>query len=334
MLFAATAFGQSVSPADDAYHYAAWSSTQHPGNYIEWWYFNLYDSQHNIQGIFSYFITDPQNLTGHGLAQIGAVAYTPQGNITEVDQYPTTSFSASSSEANLQIGSNAIQFVNATTYNIIGQSADQRLQWNLQYVQQADPWFAAQNMHVGNLQWESMDWLLYMPSATITGQLTIDGLSYTVSAPGYHDHNWGEWVFSNALWNWAQYSQPGLVFDLGDFIGGPAGLASIEIQGQRTVFTKDQYQFVHTRWAFDTETRQWYPVQSQFRAQNAQIEVQLTMDVISTDPLRGPLPFPLPDVIIYEQTSRYTGTVQQIGTRLAPLTFQGNGFKEYTATKR
>ena len=328
--------GQGVTASDDAYHYPSWAGGQHDGNYIEWWYFNFYDAQQNVQGIFSYFITDPQNLTGFGQAQVAAVAYSQSGVVSEVDTYPVSAFSASSDQANVQIATNSIQVVSADTYRIVGQSLDGRLQWDLQYVSQQSPWFAADRMAVGSLSWESMSWLVYMPRAAIVGQVVIDGQAYTVNAPGYHDHNWGEWIFSNAMWNWAQYSQPGLAFDLGDFIGGPAGLASVEFQGERTVFTKSQYTLVHTKWAFDTGNQKWYPVDSVFSANSGGVTILLNMHVVSTDPLRGNLPFPLPDVIIYEQTTQYDGLILKQGSSGQPLflAFHGNGFKEYTAKTR
>ena len=326
----------NISLADDAYHYGAWANGQHDGSFIEWWYFNFYDAQQNVQGIVTYFVVDPQNLTGHGLAQVAAVAYTPSGVVREVDVYSTNAFSASSKRADVQIDASTIQVKNPNAYRIAGQSLDARLRWDLQYTQQMDPWFAADRMPVGTLSWESMDWLIYMPRASVDGQLVIDGHTYSIAASGYHDHNWGEWIFSNALWNWAQYSQPGLAFDLGDFIGGPSGIASIELAGQRTVFSKGQYGLLHLQWAFDSENQKWYPVQTLFWAENKAVALVLTMKAVATEPLRGDLPFPLPDVIIYEQTASYDGLIwkkNSDGSRQAAIPFHGQGFKEYTAKK-
>jgi len=330
------AHGQSVGQADDAYHYAEFAGAPHAGNYTEWWYFNFYDAEQNVQGIFSYFVTDPANLTGFGQSQMAAVAYGPGGIVTELDQYPVTDFSASSDRANVQVAANSVQAITGGLYSITGQSSDGRLQWNLLYASQLSPWFAASGISVGNLSWETMSWLVYMPRAAVTGQLVIDGNSYTVRAPGYHDHNWGEWIFSNAMWNWAQYSQPGFAFDLGDFIGEPAGVASVEFQGTRTVFTKDQYSLVHTKWALDTANQNWYPIESVFSANNGTVQVVLTMQAVNTDPLRANLPFPLPDVVIYEQTATYTGLIVNKASAqgAVPVAFHGSGFKEYTAKTR
>ncbi len=334
---ASVAEGQGVSLADDAYHYRDWADGHHDVNYIEWWYFNLFDSQQNLQAIFTYFVADPTNLAGIGLAQLTAVAYTPNGIVSLNDVYSPDVFSASYDQADVQIEANRIEVVDADTYRIVGATRNGRLSWDLTYARQAPSWFAADRMVVGTLPWEQMSWLVYMPRAAVTGELTVDGQTYTVAASGYHDHNWGEWVFTNALWNWAQYSEPGLSFELGDFIGGPVGVASLEVQGERTVFTTDQYRLVHTRWAYDEADRTFYPVETLFFAEDATTRLSLTLRVTTTDVLRGELGARLPVALIYEQTAEYTGRLWQkspSGAWRLAKSFQGGGFKEYTAKTR
>jgi len=325
-----------VGLTDDAYHYRFWADGQHDGNYIEWWYFNLFDAEQDLQAIFTYFIADPDNRSGHGLAQVAAVAYTAEGTISAIDLYPPQLFSASYDQADVQIQSNAIQVSDADTYRIVGASHDGRLSWDLIYRREAAPWFAADGMRVGRFAWEQMGWLIYMPRAQVGGQVEVDGRVYAIHAPGYHDHNWGEWIFTNALWNWAQYSEPGLAFEMGDFIDKPIGVASIESQGERTVFTKTQYQLTHTRWAFDSRNRIRYPVETALRAENETRRLILTMQAIDTHPLRGDLPLPLPDAIIYEQTARYEGQLWEkngAGEWVLSASIRGDGFKEYTARR-
>src|SRR5215472_16017956 len=92
-LFAATfstssrATTSGVTAADDAYHYREWAGSVHDVNYTEWWNFNLFDSEHNLQAIFTYFIADPANLAGIGQSQLTAVAYTPAGIVSVNDLY-------------------------------------------------------------------------------------------------------------------------------------------------------------------------------------------------------------------------------------------------------
>jgi hypothetical protein len=332
------AVAQDVPPADDAYHFRYWADGRHDANYIEWWYFNLFDAQQNVQAVFTYFVADPANLTLYGVAQLVAVAYSPAGIVSVVDSYSSDSFSAAYDKADVQIGTSAIEVVDASTYRIVGATQDGRLSWDLTYVKESDAWAAADRITVGSVPWERMSWLVYMPRAAVSGKVTIDGQVYEVAASGYHDHNWGEWIFTDALWNWAQYSAPGFSFELGDFIGQPVGIASLDVQGRRTVFTKDQYRLVHTRWAYDGEDRQPYPVETLFVAEDPTTRLILTLRATATDTLRGeapiPLPFPPPVAVIYEQTAEYDGWFQQkdpSGNWLPPVSFGGGGFKEYTA---
>jgi predicted secreted hydrolase len=341
LLIGSSAFGgfaaaEDVALADDAYHYRYWADGRHDNNYIEWWYFNLFDAEQDLQAIFTYLVADPENRSGRGLAQIAAVAYTTQGIVSEIDLYPPNLFSASYAQADVQIEAHTIQVMDADTYRLVGATRNHRLAWDLTYVRQARPWFAIDRMRVGLLRWEQMGWLIYMPRAEVSGQVVVDGQVYAINAPGYHDHNWGEWIFSNALWNWAQYSEPGLAFEMGDFIDKPVGAASIEFQGERTVFTKDQYQLTHTQWAFDAENRRRYPIETTLVAENDTRRLVLTLRAIKTDPLRGDLPFPLPDAIIYEQTARYEGQLLERNTTgewVLSASISGHGFKEYTARR-
>jgi hypothetical protein len=229
---------------------------------------------------------------------------------------------------------NTIRVAADGRYLIKGSSRDGRLVWDLAYVPEAAPWLAADPMPVGRLAWEKMSWLVFMPRARVTGTLTVDARVFVIDASGYHDHNWGEWIPTDALWNWAQFSSPRAALEIGDFIGKPIGVVSLDLDGERTVFTRDQYSLVHTRWAWDPVNALFYPVDSKLTADNGSLRVQVTLHAIATDPLRGDLPAPLKDLIIYEQTARYSGWVWDRtpdGARRLRALLTGTGFKEYTA---
>jgi hypothetical protein len=174
-----------------------------------------------------------------------------------------------------------------------------------------------------------MSWLVYMPRAKVTGTLTVDGQTSAIDTFGYHDHNWGQWNFVGDSWNWAQYSQPGLVFDLGDFPGNPVGRARVEIAGKEVVFSASEYTLTHTKWAFDKQHNLFYPVQSIFSAENGDLKAVIVMDVQKTEPLSSGPP---PSAVIYEQPTHFTGSVTLQGqSASSPILFEGDGFKEYTA---
>ena len=322
--------GNIGEPAD-AYHLFYWLGTAHLAGYTEWWYFNFYDEAHNVQAIFSYLINNPLNLSGGlfpiGVSDMAAVAYTPAGIVTESDYFFTSSFSAQYDQANVNIGNqNAIQVIDADTYEVSGRSQDGRLAWNLLYQREAPSWAAAQNVNVASDPWQLMSWLVYMPRAAVSGTLAVDGVTYYIDAPGYHDHNWGEWNLNQVTWNWAQYSDSNVTFDLGDFPNKPGGIASIAVNGQQFLFQSGQYSLTHTQWAYDFTNGLFYPTQSLFQAFNGTALVGIVMNVLQTDPLTTPVA--PPKAVIYEQTVTYSGQCW-IGGR--PVNFSGDGFKEYTA---
>jgi hypothetical protein len=334
LLLGLTAIGhsQDVPESADAYHFRDWSGSTHLANYTEWWYFNVYDASNNLQAIFSYLINNPANQPGGlfflGISDMSVVAYTNQGIVSEGDLYFANSFSAEYDKANVQIGNNTITVINPDLYELKGASRDGRISWDLTYRRTAQSWYAAQGFNVASEPWQLMNWLLYMPAAAVSGTLTVDGIAHNVKASGYHDHNWGEWDLTRVPWNWAQYSQPGLTFDLGDFPNKPGGIASISVNGRREIFQSGQYWLFHRAWAYDGTHNAYYPTQSVFLANNGKAWVTLEMSVQRTDPLSAPLPPWVPNAIIYEQTAAYSGQVSIDGVTSS---FSGNGFKEYTA---
>ncbi|HSU32686.1 MAG TPA: hypothetical protein VLJ11_15760 [Bryobacteraceae bacterium] len=295
-----------VTLTDDAYHLKYWEPSPYNAAYTEWWYFNLYDTKNDIQAIFSYQLVNRLNLITPGLSYVAAVVYKGDQFIPAVDLYPAVLFNASYSAANVSVGLNTISILDKNHYAISGASTDGRLSWKLNYQRQAPSWFAADHANVGPFDWEQMSWLLYMPRADVRGTLTIDGQSYTIESSGYHDHNWGEWVFQTVNWNWAQYSEPGLTFGLGDFIGDPSGRASLDLWGKRVVFSANEYKLVHTKWAFDPATNLPYPTQSVFTAQKDDLTVRIVMDVQKSAPLTAGPP---PALVIFEQPTHFEGEI-------------------------
>jgi len=335
--------GPAVNPADDAWHYRAWADGRHDATYTEWWYFNFADSRTGVRAIFSYFVSNPENILELAQVRMVAVAYTGQETVTAMDSYPAGAFSAGEGQADVTIGDETagagiagaatVRVAGDGTYRIAGRSLDGRLAWDLTYSPEAAPWFAADRMQVGWLDWERMSWLVFMPRARVRGTLTVDGSPVSVNAPGYHDHNWGEWIPTDALWNWAQFSSPRLALEIGDFIGKPAGLVSLDLGGERTIFTHDQYELVHTRWGWDRVNHLFYPVASRLIADNGSRRIEVTLRALETAPLRGDLPWPLRDLIIYEQTARYEGAVWEplaSGEWRRVAWIRGIGFKEWT----
>jgi hypothetical protein len=318
----------AVTLADDAYHRAEWADGRFVVTYTSGGT-STSSTRSGVKAIFNYFVSDPADLFGAGQARMVAVAYTARGVVSAIDSFPAEAFSASAQRADVTIDASTIRADDDGTYRIRGGSRDGRLAWDLTFTAESAPWFAADRLGVGRAAGERMSWLVFMPRARVGGQIRVDEETFDVEAPGYHDHNWGEWIPTNALWNWAQYSDGRVSLEVGDFIGKRVGRVAIDVDCGRTVFTPDQYRLTHTRWAWDAANGLFYPVESVLAAENDTVRMQVTLRAGRTEPLRGDLPFPLADLIIYEQTARYAGHVwrRSAGGTGKIASIAGRGFK-------
>jgi hypothetical protein len=231
---------------------------------------------------------------------------------------------------------NVIHVLNDDAYRIVGSiQQEHRIAWDLVYVRRSPSWFAGDRLPVGVLPWEQMSWLQYMPSAFVSGRLTIDGREYRVAnVRGYHDHNWGEWVPFTVAWNWAEYFGAGVSFSIGDFRNSEVGVVSVEAEGRRTTFLKPQYSIVHSGWIYDSVNHLWFPMQSWLYAQNEERTLLVRLQADRTVPVLPPPQIPLPLVpVIYEQTADFLGWIWEkdaAGEWTFVRSFGGRGWKEYT----
>jgi hypothetical protein len=304
-----------VTRADDAFHFSSFADGQHDGLYAEWWYFNVIDAERDVRMIFAYSVVDPANRSRLGLASVLAVVYGPGGTAQQLAAFTPEAFAASSDEADVTIGGGPagrgrIEVEADDRYRITGAVAGaHRIAWSLQYTREGRPWFAADRREVGQQPWEQMSWLVYMPGASVSGTVTVDGTVHRVrGARGYHDHNWGEWIPGVVTWNWAEYSSPQVGVALGDFPRVDVGMVGVDFAGGRTVFDRSQYRIAHTGWTYDPVNKRRYPKRTWLRAENESTRIALRFDVVETEPIVPPLDLPIRP-LIYEQTARVTGAL-------------------------
>jgi hypothetical protein len=177
------------------------------------------------------------------------------------------------------------------------------------YTRRRQPWFAADQRQVGWLPWELMSWLVYMPSASVSGEMTVDGHVYRLrGARGYHDHNWGERIPGIVTWNWAQYGGRRVRVEVGDFPKVAEGTVGVEFEGRQTVFTSRQYWITHTAWKFDAVNEQWFPTTSWRLAKNSDMIVGVRFHARETVAIVPPLDLPIRP-LVYEQTAETTGAL-------------------------
>lgn len=337
----------TVRLRDDAYHYRYFADDRHDANYVEWWYFNLFDVTQDVQLAFTYSILDPENKSGFGLASVLVIVYTPRDHFDEGNFFPPDSFDASYKQSDVLISDehstdlHSIEVIDEDSYRVVGAvEGEHTVSWDLTYLRQGESWFGHRREKVGLFPWEHMSWLVYMPGARVSGQVVIDGQVYHLrDVPGYHDHNWGEWIPTTVAWNWAQYFEPGLSLSVGDFRNTPVGVVSIALGEDRVIYEKDQYRLVHTRWRYDPVHQQRYPITTWLLAENERGALLVRLETLETEAVLAPpeIPFPVVEPIIYEQTAYYQGTFWEKGrwgTWEPKIRFSGNGFKEYTARRR
>lgn len=319
---------------DDAYHY------MHNGIddrlYNEWWYFN--GISNDTQFFFNYFLSDPENITG--LRKIRVVALVnEEGRPSALGIHDSRGFGGDRSNPLVDIDQNGFSALNESTYRISGSIVDiimgTPIQWDLTYRQAVSPWFATPvQTHVGHIKGDWMKWLVYMPSANVTGTITIGNDTKSISAVGYHDHNWGRWAFNDAQWNWAQVSAPedGFSLTLGDVLGEQRNtILGIKYAGETIKFTGKQVRLSYSDFSLDPLTARMYPTAYNIEADSGDYRLDLRIDVRKNMPLPVYYPRPVPGYIVFEQISKFNGSLKS--KRGESYSFDKMGFSEYTTNK-
>lgn len=327
-------FAAQASLKDDAYHY----HENGPADplYNEWWYFNWISN--DTQAQTSYFVSDPENVTGMRRIMVLTVVL-KNGSYPAIGLIRSNSLDASRHHPDVQIGSSGISSENDPDLRIWGTSTDMlsgmNLAWDLNYQPAAEPWFGIPvKMHVGHIEHDWLKWLTYMPSANVTGTLTLGSNVYNITAKGYHDHNWGSWAFNDPQWNWAQVSKPedGFSLTLGDLIGEQRNtMMGVNYRGESARFSDEQIQYNYTNFALDTSTARTYPTEYSLTADNGDYQVNARITVLKSLPQVVVSPLPQPSYVVFGQVSRIQGTLQPESG--PAYQFDTLGFTEYTTHK-
>ncbi len=175
--------------------------------YREWHYFNILDEEQNLSFITTLSLNgniyDPANS-----AAIVLISYlTPDKNNLTADAYPVSQAQWSDKSPDLHISGSSV-ILTEQGYHVHVESTDTIF----------DAIFRseAQNGTVFNAQAESgriINWFVASPKMNVNGILTINKgtpqeKTYTLkNIRGYHDHNWGFWLWQDDLgWDWGQVS--------------------------------------------------------------------------------------------------------------------------------
>ena len=334
LFLSGTSFAADASLKDDAYHFLHNGIDDHL--YNEWWYFN--GISNDTQFLISYTLSDPENVTGFRKSQVLAVVM-EEGRQPAIGLQQSRGFGADRNLPNVDIANGGISSQDEPYLKIWGAAEDiltgEPMSWDLSYEAALSPWFGSPTqLHVGHLQGDWMKWLVYMPSANVTGTLTLGNRTHDVRATGYHDHNWGRWAFNDPQWNWAQCSIPedGFSVTFGDVLGEQRNtIVGLKYRGETIKFTGKQIRLNYTDFAFDPLTARTYPAGYKLSANNGDYRMEMDIKALKNVPLIADYPAPLPTYVIFEQVSRFQGFLQPRSG--AAYQFDLLGFSEYTTHK-
>jgi hypothetical protein len=175
--------------------------------YREWHYFNILDNEQNIS--FITLLSLEGNIYDPAKSAAGVlVSYiTPDKNNLTIDAYPVSQAQWSDKSPDLHVSGSSV-VLTEQGYHVHVESANTVF----------DAIFRpeAENGTLFNAQAESgriINWFVASPKMNVNGQLTINKgtqkeKTYTLkNIRGYHDHNWGFWLWQDDLgWDWGQAS--------------------------------------------------------------------------------------------------------------------------------
>ena len=132
-----------------------------------------------------------------------ATLTTPEGEIIARDVWGDHASSAfSSAECNLNIGADhVITSDNGTTYHIKSTIGDVAIDLVLQRTVAS---FRQETGHIfiGDNDEQYLAWFSMVPRGDLSGTITYNGATHSVTGLGYHDHNWGSAKIQDTVKKW------------------------------------------------------------------------------------------------------------------------------------
>jgi len=173
--------------------------------YVEWWTFSFHDTQNQLGGIVNYFyISSAIPFTSY--SSVNPVIILPNNRVlNENDKYGLDDFNYQTNPSSVSInemsgwstGTDGDIFVYGTTQN--GSAS-----WYLEFSPNGDYWCWANNTNtmIGLTELEDFNWLFAAPSASVFGNITVNGNTYELDGVGENDHVWGDFIPGVTLAHW------------------------------------------------------------------------------------------------------------------------------------
>jgi hypothetical protein len=302
-----------ITLKDDAFQYNG------EDNWIEWWFYTMYDDIEDIQLLFSYSITLNQTT---GFATMMVIGYDNNEKYDIRDYYYASEFNASYEKPNVTIGEEcSMKAIDENTFILKGRTQNGKIVWNLTYNRLIKPY-----RHTGNF-----GWLCYIPSAKVTGMITIDGEDYNISGNGYHDHNWMTITYTlPTQWRWAEtYDKNNNISMIFSIVGNYffSGELALIIDNQTIIFKKPQISYSNFTMKLAISQLRLlitiYPKTWHIHADNGEYIADFEINIYKTQPLfLGGKTY-----LVNEQVSLFKADIKNNNNN---YNFDTLGFSEYT----
>jgi hypothetical protein len=207
----------------------------------------------------------------------------------DIEYFPISAWSAGYEKCDVTLGKTHFEALDANTYRVIAASSDGATLLDLTYTQADAPQFLAENVHGQDEPWEVSSWLVYMPSARVSGTVLHKGRTIRLQdAVGYHDHDWGMWHEYAKTWSWAYMSSPDkrVSFDLGFHAAFQLSDAYFRFMGVRLIIPQENFKITQDNWV-TWEVFWKYPTSMTFTAVDTSdtFRIDLAWTVTQTAPL-------------------------------------------------
>ncbi len=312
-----------ASPKDDAYHYMP--NGVDDQLYNEWWHFDLADNDTQFQVV--YLLSDPDNISSERKILVQAVAM-QDGQPHAMGQHHSRGYGGDRNSPMFDIDKSGFSTEEEPNLRVWGEVEDSAtgdpIRWDLVYQPTASPWFAIPvQVHIGHLKGDWIKWLVYMPSAQVTGTLTIGNRTRSLQGTGYHEHAWGRFALSDPQITRASVSVPLEEFSLAFAeISGEQRVAflGIEKDGKSIVFSDKQIKlnYSNSNYSFDNMTAGIFPDAYNVEADNGDYTLDLAVDVQKSAATTLDYRPPLPSVLIFQQALFRRGHLNQSPARSSP----------------
>lgn len=173
-----------------------------PGN-LEWWYFDAHFDDGSTAVII--YLTKPVlQRTDPLTPTVLLTIIRPDGKILRnyppLPSYPAHRFEAARQQCQVQIGPN---WVRCDLHRYELHAEDQDLGADLVFTGLVPPWRpGAGKWYYDEGLTRYFAWLSSIPYGQVTGTITYDGHTRSVSGTGYHDHNWSNVDLNRVLSHW------------------------------------------------------------------------------------------------------------------------------------